>query len=109
MIEEIRYSLADRNLSVVADLLDINYQTLIRISNGETKKPSHKTLSKLYKYLGIENRKKIHVLKEIAEFSAITGLVIYSIDRVIKGECPADEAADYIRSVIVYGEDGQYE
>jgi len=100
MIDEIRYCLQDRNLSIVADTLDINYLKLIRIANGGTKNPSNDVLMKLHLYLGIDNKNKINILKEIAINSAFTGLVLYSVDKVIKGDCTSEEAADYIMSAV---------
>lgn len=50
-IEQIRESLSDRNLRVVADRAGISYQTVWRIATDNTENPSHESVRKLSNYL----------------------------------------------------------
>ena len=50
-LEGVVKALQDRRLSVVADRIGVSYQTLLRISNGATKKPQYEVMIKLLNYL----------------------------------------------------------
>jgi len=43
--------LSDRNIKVVAERIDVDYMTLLRISKGKTKKPKQEIMEKLEAYL----------------------------------------------------------
>ena len=49
-LEGVVKALQDRRLSVVADRIGVSYQTLLRISNGETTKPQYEVMMKLIAY-----------------------------------------------------------
>ena len=50
-LDDVIKALADRRLSVVAERIGVSYQTLLRISNGETTKPQYAVMMKIIKYL----------------------------------------------------------
>lgn len=49
-LEYVVKALQDRRLSVVADRIGVSYQTLLRISNGETTKPQYEVMMKIIAY-----------------------------------------------------------
>ena len=51
-------ALEDRRLKVVAERIGVSYQTLLRISNGDTKRPQYAVMMKLVEYLenGVTNK-----------------------------------------------------
>ena len=50
-IEEIKKTLEDRNLVVVAERCGIGYVTLSTIANGKNKNPKYETFKKISDYL----------------------------------------------------------
>jgi DNA-binding Xre family transcriptional regulator len=50
-LEQVRASLDDRNLSKVAMAVDMAYDTVRRVANGENKQVSYETIKRLSDYL----------------------------------------------------------
>ena len=50
-IHDVRKALQDRRLKVVANRIGVAYQTLLRISKGETTKPQYEVMLRLIAYL----------------------------------------------------------
>ena len=50
-LEEIRYKLKDRRLSVVSKEIGVSYPTLLAIYKGEAKNPSYRIIELICNYL----------------------------------------------------------
>lgn len=53
--EQVSKALADRRLQRVSEATGIHYNTLKKIRDGESKKPTHDVMSKLIAYLEQRN------------------------------------------------------